>query len=136
MEDAEFYQHALNTLSETYNDPHPYLVQAALNATAAKRFLKPQMPKSWFFLPGSSRLTLQEGVLVQMQSTCDTGEFFILETSETTSVCMLFKGPLELNESKSMQAFDVIKVMNDRVTNYVTMGFDSEDDDLDIKFAG
>ncbi|GAA5217802.1 cell division protein ZapC domain-containing protein [Corallincola platygyrae] len=101
--------------------PRPLLVQTVLNAVAAKRFLLPVMPKSWFFAPGSSQVAVCEDLLIELSTVAgQLGQFIVLESNEQASLCMLVDETLRLNDTKTMAMFDVIKVMNDRVIGFVS----------------
>ncbi|TCI03163.1 cell division protein ZapC [Corallincola luteus] len=120
-DDAKEYHQILEVLLAYKLLPQPLLVQCALNAVAAKRFLLPMMPKSWFFTPGAAQLNVHNDLLVELQCLSGAvGQFLVLETTEQACLCMLLDDSIALSDSKSMQMFDCIKVMNDRVVGYVS----------------
>ena len=117
--DAQYYQCITSQLQALECWSEPQMVQIALNATAALRFYKPQMPKSWFFKTNEVALHFAQEVSQNTTQLLYTkhgnGEFLIVEQNESAAVCMLLSESLQLNESKSMAQFDIIKVMNDRL---------------------
>jgi cell division protein ZapC len=91
-------------------------VQVALNAVTHLRFHKIKMPQSWFFDYKYSSCKFNTGDLITLSvQGCDSN-FIILESDERVSTCMLLQSDIQLSESKLLCKFDVIRVMNDRVT--------------------
>ncbi len=119
--DAEIYAATTAGVEECFDLSEAMLTQIGLNAAAARRFLRPQLPKSWFFLPSTSTLTLAEGNAVELFSHQQAGYFVVIEAGCETSVLMVLSDRIELNEYKTIKAFDVIKVMNDRVQRYLSI---------------
>lgn len=121
LDDALYYQHMVAQLDDSGRWSTPEVVQIALNATAARRFYKPLMPKSWFFKTNLMAESFADGgeaqPLCHLYSEVDCALFLIIEAGERASVCMLLDPELMLNESRSMSQFDIIKVMNDRCFN-------------------
>ncbi|MEQ9860439.1 cell division protein ZapC [Pectobacterium cacticida] len=98
-----------------YRDRQNELV---LNALVATRFLKPLMPKSWYFMQqsGASPFLPLSGDIVQVQVT-ETDEiayFLVAEAGEKASLCLLAQEALSLN-NKIMRLGDAIKIMHDRL---------------------
>lgn len=118
LEDATYYQQTVAILNEMHSWSVPEVVQLSLNATAARRFYKPTMPKSWFFK--TNRLATLSAAIVDNHAICllytDYGfaRFLVVEQGPRASVCMLLDPELPLDENRSMTSFDIIKVMNDR----------------------
>ncbi len=116
INDAAYYQQVVAALTDLQQWTTPEVVQIALNATAAHRFYKPTMPKSWFF---KTNLTDQVNNLPD-EATCllytefGCAQFLTVEQGERASLKMLLDSELQLNESRAMTQFEVIKVMNDR----------------------
>ena len=131
VEDAHFYQlicmqfQSLNLYSDAQ------IVQIALNATAVKRFFKPTMPKSWYFKENQlmnfnqghiggyggagNQVSLGVGKSCLLYTEDNVGQFLLVECGDSASLCMLLDESLALNESKSLNQFEIIKVMNDRL---------------------
>ena len=123
LTDAQLYQQVYSLLRESslhYASSEARCVQIALNATAVSRFYRPMMPKSWFFDQASEERQIAALPSLQPQlcvliNPLQSGVFLQLESNESASICMLVQAEFYLTEHKSMQLFDVIKVMNDRL---------------------
>ena len=120
LEDANSYQAFYEQAADYLDLPPAELEWLVCRATAAKRFFKPTMPKSWFFLPSSAHMTLDEAYVVEMDTASGVGQFLILEVGEKASLFMLFSEQLTLSEGSDMKRGELIKVMNDRVARYAT----------------
>lgn len=123
IEDAHYYQFICTQLQSLGLWGEAQMVQIAFNATAVQRFFKPTMPKSWYFKPnqiinfnqskGHESLGVGKPCLLYTEE--NVGQFLLVECGETASLCMLLDESLELTDSKSLNQFDMIKVMNDRL---------------------
>ena len=121
LDDASHYYHLLECIGELpFSEPER--VQIVLNAVAAIRFAKPQMPQSWHFREFN---LLREaplfGEVVTLVSTYGHQGFLVIEAGETASVCMLLNGSLQLSEDKELQAHNYIKVMNNRIIPFAAV---------------
>lgn len=91
-----------------------------LNSLIAHRFLKPQMPKSWFFVVNNSRSDWQPGVghLVTAELTHNAQDAMLLvvESNAQASLCVVAQADVKLNTGRVMALGDAIKIMNDRLT--------------------
>lgn len=87
----------------------------ALNAVAAKTFYKPLMPKSWFFNTATRVSSAQAGNIVQLQSPYGSRHYLIVESNTKASTLMLIERSHQLDDSKKLAQFGLIKVMNDRL---------------------
>ena len=106
------YQDAINETGL----PGACQTELVLNAVAAKRFHKPFLPKSWFFHPHNAAVAPMEGSLIELVTSTDSAQFIVIENTGSASLCMLAQtADFQLNENKSMQFCDTIKVMNDRI---------------------
>ncbi|MGF1765119.1 cell division protein ZapC [Aliivibrio kagoshimensis] len=95
----------------------PRRAELALNCVAAKRFLKPLLPKSWFFDYQSTGYAPAEAEIISLANTLGEGHFIVIESCESASVCMLVDlEPCALNETKQLTFSQPIKVMHDRMT--------------------
>jgi cell division protein ZapC len=119
VDDAHYYQYISARLQEMACWSAPKMVQMALNATAAFRFYKPTMPKSWFFKTNEVTVHFgqqsQASVTQLLYTDFGYGQFLVIEQNESAAVCMLLDEALQLSETKSMEQFEIIKVMNDRL---------------------
>ncbi|MFT5162320.1 MAG: cell division protein ZapC [Alteromonadaceae bacterium] len=118
LDDARYYQEVVAALVDTNRWSKPQAVQIALNATAAHRFYKPTMPKSWFFKTNRiadpyARLTSEDGICL-LYTDYGCAQFLMVDQGEKASSCMLLDSELPLNETRTMNQFEIIKVMNDR----------------------
>lgn len=121
LEDAAFMQQVLELFQEQYLYDEQSSWLLAVHATAARRFYKPMMPKSWFFLPGAS-MSLHSPVLVELDTQeGETGTFLVFELGESASSCMLVSESLNLSDSRTMQRFEIIKVMNNRIARFLPL---------------
>jgi len=121
MDDANSFQCFYEQLRSYIELPEEALQQLVCKAAAAKRFYKPVMPKSWFFLPSAANLTLDEGYAVELDTPSQPGLFMAIEVGEKATLFMLLGDSLSLSEGKTMLRGDMIKVMNDRVARYATV---------------
>ncbi|MCU4676176.1 cell division protein ZapC [Catenovulum sp. 2E275] len=120
IEDNQTYCEFYNTITEQLNISEAGAVQIALNALAQHHFVLDEQPKSWYFLPQRHpRQDLFEQVVL-IQSQFESGTFFILEECQDCAKVMLLSQSLQLTESKSLQQFDVIKVMNNRISSLIS----------------
>lgn len=94
----------------------PRRAELALNCVAAKRFLKPLLPKSWFFDYQSEGYTPEEAEIIALNNALGEGHFIVIESCESASVCMLVDlEPCALNDTKQLTFSQPIKVMHDRM---------------------
>lgn len=91
-------------------------VQIALNALAQTKFVRPEQPKSWYFLPQhkAAKRNLFDQVVV-MQSEFASAEFLILEETKDCANLMLLSQELQLDDRKIMRQFECVKVLHDRI---------------------
>ncbi len=96
-----------------------FKAELALNAVVALRFMKPQMPKSWYFSPFSLIAKPELGQIVQLQLQADAAAalFMAVDVGDNASLCLLAQQKLALND-RVMHFCDPIKVMNDRMALY------------------
>ncbi|MFO6425387.1 cell division protein ZapC [Motilimonas sp. KMU-193] len=116
VDDAAIYYQLLDQLSQ-HDLANAVKVYWILNAITAVRFHKPMMPQSWFFKTQSGFYQASQGELIGL--TCNAGHtarYLVLESNSQISLCMLVDQQHEFSQHKTLQQFDVIKVMNDRVT--------------------
>lgn len=114
-EDSSYYFYFLESIKDLMlSDAQK--TQLALNAVTNIRFHKIKMPQSWFFNFKNTGALFNTGDLISL-STADTiADFIVLESDELVSTCMLIQESLTLSERKELQQFEVIRVMNDRVS--------------------
>ncbi|MBK5144764.1 cell division protein ZapC [Budviciaceae bacterium BWR-B9] len=87
-----------------------------LNALTAYRFLKPLMPKSWYFVQQKVELQPQNNEIVAV-TLIDSGEtalLLVVDAGENASLCLVAQPYLALS-GKALQLGDAIKVMHDRM---------------------
>lgn len=125
MQDAELYYQVIEALSAlSLSDPQR--VQIALNFIANSKFHRPLMPQSWFFDPQVIQsYQAQVAELVELKGQFysnttgllvnGTAQFLVVETNESMSTLMLIDPELQLKSGKTLQTFQQIKVMNDRL---------------------
>lgn len=96
-------------------------VQAALNGVAVARFYKPLMPQSWFFEPQADYHQPELGELIGLDVENEQLTMMVVETSPSASVCISLSAPRLLSDSKQLNTFSAIKVMNDRLVSLDTI---------------
>lgn len=117
VDDNQAYSEYFNIIDEQLNVSEAQAVQIALNAVAQQKYTIPEPPKSWYFIVQHHlRRDLFEQVVL-IQSKYESGIFLILEENTECAFVMLLSASLQLNENKSMQQFDTIKVMQNRMTS-------------------
>ncbi len=92
--------------------------ELVLNCVAAKRFYKPIQPKSWFFDTqlGNPVMSPREGEVISLKNQYNYGHFIVIESGETSSLCICVElDGFALTSSKMMNFSDVVKVMHDRM---------------------
>jgi len=125
LQDSQLYFQVIESLSK-YDFSDPQRVQIALNFIANAKFHRPLMPQSWFFdaLPGAAYqpkvaelvelrgkyFSGSTGLLVN-----DKARFLVVESGHLTSTVMLIDPELQLKSGKTLDVFQQIKVMNDRI---------------------
>jgi len=93
--------------------------ELVLNSLVAFRFLKPQMPKSWYFSSFHYISAPKQGQIIQVcleNSNCYS-TFIIAEAGSNASLCLLAESQLELPD-RTLKFCDPIKIMNDRMIEY------------------
>lgn len=114
LDDAAFYQQALDHIRVFAQLSDAACVQIALNACAIRRFAKPTMPKSWFFAENPQG-EQNSGALVSLQTAFGRGQCLVIERQDNSSLCMLIDEPLALSDSQTLHSFQMVKVMNNRL---------------------
>ncbi len=98
------------------NLTEPQKIELAINSIIAANFLKPQMPKSWYFMQQPIFFTpkVAEVVEAHMQDGCGKLSLMVVEAGINASVCVVAQPPFTaLN--KTFFLAEAIKVMNDRL---------------------
>lgn len=101
--------------------------ELVLNALVAHRFLKPMMPKSWYFIQQYDAMQPGCGQVVAV-NVADSGSSALLlavEVGESASLCVLAQPQLMLS-GKVMLLGEAIKVMHDRLLPVVLSNNASE----------
>ncbi|MBI6548474.1 cell division protein ZapC [Xenorhabdus lircayensis] len=118
VDDAALY-YAFEEHARRINIAPALKAELALNGVVAFRFMKPQMPKSWYFSHFSLVGKPEHGEIVQLRLQ-DSGTeimFMVAEVGDNASLCLLAQQKLELND-RVMSFCDPIKIMNDRLMPY------------------
>ncbi|MCW7760519.1 cell division protein ZapC [Photorhabdus luminescens] len=119
VEDATLY-YCFEEQTRRINISDESRAELILNALVAFRFIKPQMPRSWYF----SRFAMIEkpvqGELIQVRlQDCGTDAvFLVVEAGDSASLCLLAQPQLTLSD-RVMNFCDPIKIMNDRLMPFV-----------------
>lgn len=112
--DAEFYQQVFSYMQQFGVWSDPVCCQIALNATAAKHYLLPVQPKSWFFKEYDGSAAITEAIVV-LESEMQKGEFLIVECGQESSLCINLHNEFKLSEHLILEPFQAIKVLNNRI---------------------
>ncbi|WP_067654689.1 cell division protein ZapC domain-containing protein [Ferrimonas marina] len=112
---ADYYQSVLQELSRYLSVSEAALVQIALNLTAAHFFALPMMPKSWHFKSSDRIAYGRSGTVVELCTDTQRQSFVVVEAGDQSSLLMLLGPDCSLSNKRSMDQFDLIKVMNDRL---------------------
>ncbi|MCL1124867.1 cell division protein ZapC [Shewanella surugensis] len=115
VEHAKFYIQVLDRLSRALSCDDAYIVQMALNATAAHFLLKPEMPKSWYFSVSDFCVFSETGKLFHLQTRNDQVTVLVIESGFQASLVMLLSESCLLSDKKTLKQFETIKVMHDRL---------------------
>lgn len=106
--------------SRRINMAPEFSAELALNGVVALRFMKPQMPKSWYFSHFSLIEKPEHGEIIQLklQDSGTEALFMVAEVGDNASLCLLAQQKLEMH-NRVMNFCDPIKVMNDRIMPYI-----------------
>ncbi|WP_063368559.1 cell division protein ZapC domain-containing protein [Pseudoalteromonas luteoviolacea] len=114
VEEAAFYQNVFDYLCTYSVWSEAQCCQIALNATAAKFHLLPVQAKSWFFQAYVGNEVLCNAV-ISLKSKVMTGECLIVDHEREASLCINLTANFQLDENISLEQFQAIKVLNDRI---------------------
>ncbi len=89
------------------------LTHILINATAATMFHKPVSPKSWFFDEIESFGFHHR--LARVSNKINSGVVLVLTDEHSLATCMLISSKLQLNENKTLNQFDLIKLAKTRL---------------------
>lgn len=91
--------------------------ELAINAIIAAHFIKPQMPKSWYFIPQDSFYmpNIADIVTVTLQTSGEILNLLVVEVGENASLCLVVDPPVK-TAHKTFHFAEVIKVMNNRLS--------------------
>ncbi len=120
LQDAEFYNQVFCYLQQFAVWSEAVCCQIALNATAAKHYLLPMQPKSWFFKPYLGASAINDAVVV-LESDCQQGEFLIVECGSEASLCINLQAEFRLDEHLILEPFQAIRVLNNRIHPLMAM---------------
>lgn len=98
---------------------HQQRAELVLNAVVAGRFLKPLMPKSWYFTALQPAWQPENGQLVEalLSDTQQSVRFLVAESGDSATLCVLAQARTEM-AGKTLLLGDAIKIMNDRLQAY------------------
>ncbi|WP_051825289.1 MULTISPECIES: cell division protein ZapC [unclassified Gilliamella] len=91
-------------------------IELSINAIIAANFIKPQMPKSWYFSQQPMLYTPKTADIVKVNIQ-DGGKkvyLMVVEAGEKASLCVIAQ-PTFMVMNKTFYFSEVIKVMNDRL---------------------
>lgn len=114
IDDATYYQNVFSYLQSFTLWSEAQCCQIALNATAAKFHLRPMLAKSWFF-DEYVGLEPRTEAIISLQSSVQSGEFFIVECDNESALCLCLEPNYQLDEHLSLEQFQAIRVLNNRI---------------------
>lgn len=99
--------------------PEPHKVELILNAIAAHNYLKPIMPKSWYFSPQSIPFVANKGdlAMAEIEKGNDHIHLLVIDSSATASLCLIADPRVQLAD-KIFYLGNAIKVMHNRLLPY------------------
>lgn len=108
-----YYQFFENCEILLLNEPNK--VELVLNAIAARNYIKPPMPKSWYFVQQSHSFTpkLGEIVAAYVQDSGEKVNLLVADVGDNASLCVLAQ-PIVTMVGKTFYLGDAIKIMNNR----------------------
>lgn len=123
LEDTEHYASLADNLEQSdLALSSGQLTQILLNATAAMAFHKPVAVKSWHFAtqhtPGvHCQLALLEPLFQEQKF--DLGKMLVLMQDGNTATCMSLTPGFQINATKTLAQFELIKVMTNRLIPFI-----------------
>ncbi|WP_157981226.1 cell division protein ZapC domain-containing protein [Aliidiomarina iranensis] len=118
MDDAETFQNFADYLDSYSALSSNEQFDIALHATALVRFGKLMLPQSWYFKFGNfggNEAWPDDYLFCSLNSGTAEADFLIIEKDERCSLCMLVDESFEVGGFKTMQRFEVTRVLNDRL---------------------
>ena len=115
IEQSHDFYHYVERIEQQLSVDEQITYHIALNAVTAKRFYKPLMLKSWFFNTATSVSSAQPGNIVQLQTQYESRHYLIVESNTKASTLLLIERSHQLDGTKKLVQFGLIKVMNDRL---------------------
>ncbi|WP_392565090.1 cell division protein ZapC [Utexia brackfieldae] len=115
IQDATFYYQFYESCAEL-SLSEPNRVELVLNALAARNYLKPQLPKSWFFMQQPCFFVPAVGEIV-VACTQESGEcvnLLTIDVGESASLCVVADVHITMS-GKTFYLGEPIKVMHDRL---------------------
>jgi len=114
FEDLEHFNRFSDYLSGLDYFSEEQIRMAALHGSALLKFGKPLMPQSWYFQV-SAYEPEEHAMTCMLNSGFEQGNFLILERDSRSCLCMLLGQNCEIDVSREMRQFEMIRVLNDRV---------------------
>lgn len=120
VDDASLFQTFSNAV-KSLELSGPRKAELILNAVAANRFHKPVLPKSWFFESQQKEMAPQCGEVIRLTSLSgESAPFLVIENAGSASLCMqAADSDMALSDSKTLPFCGAIKVMNDRLSQFL-----------------
>ncbi|CAB0149968.1 Cell division protein ZapC [Pseudidiomarina piscicola] len=129
-DDASCFQEFYDILSAYELWDPMLLTQAAINRTILEHFGRPQMPQSWYFQSCEvpPNYSLDTGALVELNSGTEKGIFAIMNGDDEFAECMLLSPSMALSDVKTLQQYDSVKVLRNRLqpSHYLQLQLDDD----------
>lgn len=133
VDDASAYYQFYESCAQL-NLTEPQTVELVLNAIIATNFLKPQMPKSWYFSQQPMLFNPNFGDIVEARVEDNEllVKLLVVETGSNASVCLIAQDNIDM-AGKAFRMTDVVKVMNDRLValNHFSLREEEQQHQLD-----
>lgn len=118
---VEAFQLYDNALESVYHDQEQRQ-HVAMTALMAACFAKPILPRNWFFVPSTSQLMLDQGLVVELDTVAgDTGTFMVIQSAQGVNLLLnLTAEALTLNDEQQLEPMALLRVMDGYIARYAT----------------
>ncbi|MER2493001.1 cell division protein ZapC domain-containing protein [Catenovulum sediminis] len=113
--DNQSYTEFYSIVEEQLAVSEAICAQIALNAVAQKKFMRPEQPKSWYFLEQHKLKRNLFDQVVMLKSEMQQGIFLIIDENNEFASVMLLSANMKLDERKTLKQFECIKVLQNRI---------------------
>ncbi|MCC2615677.1 cell division protein ZapC [Aestuariibacter halophilus] len=115
IEDHAHYARLTDALTQLGKFNDLQVAQAALNGCAALAFHKPISHKSWYVAARQQHSQPPNDDVVQLIGQSGPVAALVLERDQSSALCMLLEGQIDLANGKTLVPFSIIRVLQDRL---------------------